>query len=80
MFRVIGFVTVIGLGVVTAAYFGGYIGGKVDVAATDKGRQAMSDLLDSTKSGISSGIDSLKETVQDGVDAGVDRLEQVKAD
>lgn len=58
-------------------YFGGFVDGAADVQMTDKGKQAVSDGLDSAKQGAMDGL----QYVQDGLNKGLDKAqEDVKSD
>lgn len=43
-----------------ALYFGGYVGGSVDVNMTDKGRSTVNSGLQSAKEGLNSGLEHMK--------------------
>jgi hypothetical protein len=63
MLKVIGAVTLVGGIAFGAAYFGGYVDGKVDAQVTPKGRQAAADGLREVQNGISTGLGKAAEAV-----------------
>ena len=64
MFKFIGVTAVLAAGIGGVAYYQGWIGGRAEVSVTDKGRQALSDGLESTRQGISSGLQKAAESVK----------------
>ena len=60
-------------------YFGGYIGGDVDVNLTEKGKQTVTDSLESTRQGINDGLKKMQEGVNEGLESmKVEQAPQIK--
>ncbi len=68
MFKMIGIVTVVALGVGGVLYAKGYIGGSAKVEVTQQGRQALSDGLESARQGVNNGLKSAQEGLNTGLE------------